>query len=160
MPTSSTPTCSRSSNRRPGRDTPKDLSLRGAKHREDAHQTWREDGHRHSSRQRNGQGFCFLLPLTLRDICSPVVQAEKREATERARNIIFMGYSVYQNQREPGKAKSCASLGQTEIPRHRPMIRCVRASDGRLRRRYAPREYEIKGRIRKAVSSWVGYSLR
>jgi hypothetical protein len=31
---------------------------------------------------------------------------------------------------------------QTEIARHGPMIRCVRVSDGRLRRRQALREYE------------------
>ena len=51
-------------------------------------------------------------------------------------------------------------LVQTEIARHGPMIRCVRVSDGRPRRRQALRKYEVKGGVRKAVSPWVSYSFR
>jgi hypothetical protein len=38
------------------------------------------------------------MPGSSRDIFSPVVQAEKRETTERARNSVFTGGSVYQKQ--------------------------------------------------------------
>ena len=49
---------------------------------------------------------------------------------------------------------------QMAVARHRPMIRCISLSDGRLRRRQALRKYEVKGRVRKAMSPRVSYSFR
>jgi hypothetical protein len=88
-----------------------------------------------SGRPRIPTTCCRVMPGSSFDIFSPVVHAEKRETTERASNNVFMGCSVYQKRRQAGKAKPCASLVQTEIARHRPMIRCSRPSDGGLQRR-------------------------
>jgi hypothetical protein len=50
-------------------------------------------------------------------------------------------------------------LVQAEIARHWQMIRCVRVSDGRPRRRQALREYEIKGGVREfeaqSLKDWI-----
>jgi hypothetical protein len=40
------------------------------------------------------------------------------------------------------------------------MIRCVRASDSRLRRRQALREYEVEGGVWKTVSPLIESSTR
>jgi hypothetical protein len=50
---------------------------------------------------------------------------------------------------------AAADSVQTKIPRHGPMIRRVRLSDGRLRRRQALRKYVVKGGIRKTMSARV-----
>jgi hypothetical protein len=44
------------------------------------------------------------MPGSRLDIFSPVVHADRRQTIERARNIVFMGCSVYQKQRQVGKA--------------------------------------------------------
>jgi len=49
---------------------------------------------------------------------------------------------------------------QTEIARHGPMIRCICLSDGGLQPRGYENGFKVKGRVRKAVSPWMGYSLR
>ncbi len=49
---------------------------------------------------------------------------------------------------------------QTEIPGHGPMIRCISLSNGGLRCCQVLCKYEVKGRVRKAVTPWVSYALR
>jgi hypothetical protein len=40
------------------------------------------------------------------------------------------------------------------------MIRCIGLSDDGLRCSQVLRKYEVKGRVRKAVTAWVSYALR
>jgi hypothetical protein len=44
-----------------------------------------------SGRPRIPTTCCRVMPGSSLDICSPVVQAERRETTERARNSVFTG---------------------------------------------------------------------
>ena len=55
---------------------------------------------------------------------------------------------------------AAADSVQTKIPRHGPMIRRVRVSDGRLRRRQALRKHVVKRGIRKTMSPRVGHAFR
>jgi hypothetical protein len=55
---------------------------------------------------------------------------------------------------------AAADSVQTKIQRHGPMIRHVRVSDGRPRRRQAFRKHVVKGCIWETVSPTVGYSFR
>jgi hypothetical protein len=60
----------------------------------------------------------------------------------------------------PVRPLAAADSVQTKIPRHGPMIRCIRLSDDRPQGRQAPRKDEVKGGVRESVSTWVGHSLR
>jgi hypothetical protein len=49
------------------------------------------------------------------------------------------------------EAAAPANSRQTEIARHRPMIRCVRVTDGWLQRRQALRKHVVEGGVREAT---------
>jgi hypothetical protein len=61
--------------------------------------------------------------------------------------VCYLGDHFWSEWGERQSALAAADSVQTEIARHEPMIRCARVSDGRLRRRQALREYEVKGGI-------------
>jgi hypothetical protein len=74
--------------------------------------------------------------------------------------VCNLGDHFWSEWGERQSALAAADSVQTKIPRHGPMIRRVRAGDGRPRRRQALRKHVVKGCIWKTMSPRVGYSLR